>query len=89
MFFVEWNAYEKYFTGVPVNWMFLAPAVSPKRTTSFPNNPGIRLYKFNTNTGKVIDYMQLYLDLKVKLKLISLSKIKWFKIKFKLPRLLI
>lgn len=45
--------------------MFLAPAVSPKRTTTSPNNPGLRLYKFNTNTGKVLDYMQLYLDLKV------------------------
>ncbi|KAK6633579.1 hypothetical protein RUM44_004186 [Polyplax serrata] len=51
-------------TGVPVSWMFLAPAVSPKRTTTVPNNPGLRLYKFNTNTGKVLDYMQIYLDLK-------------------------
>lgn len=45
--------------------MFLSPAVSPKRTTTLPNNPGLRLYKFNTNTGKVLDYMQIYLDLKV------------------------
>ncbi|EEB18824.1 conserved hypothetical protein [Pediculus humanus corporis] len=51
-------------TGVPVSWMFLSPAVSPKRTTTLPNNPGLRLYKFNTNTGKVLDYMQIYLDLK-------------------------
>ncbi|KAG8227923.1 hypothetical protein J437_LFUL011851 [Ladona fulva] len=27
------------------------------------NNPGVRLYKFDTNTGQVLDYMQYYLDL--------------------------
>lgn len=57
--------YINFLVGVPVNWMFLAPAVSPKRTVTSPNNPGLRLYRFNTNTGKVLDYMQMYLDLKV------------------------
>ncbi|XP_073977796.1 cyclic GMP-AMP phosphodiesterase SMPDL3A-like [Rhodnius prolixus] len=49
--------------GRPVNWMLLAPALSPKRTASGPNNPGIRLYKFETSTGQVLDYTQYYLDL--------------------------
>ncbi|KAK9506966.1 hypothetical protein O3M35_008805 [Rhynocoris fuscipes] len=49
--------------GRPVNWMLLAPAVSPKRTASGPNNPGVRLYKFETSNGQVLDYTQYYLDL--------------------------
>ncbi|XP_069705209.1 cyclic GMP-AMP phosphodiesterase SMPDL3A [Periplaneta americana] len=49
--------------GQPVSWMFLAPAVSPKRTPSGANNPGLRLYKFDTDTGQVLDYRQYYLDL--------------------------
>nr|CAD7601324.1 unnamed protein product [Timema genevievae] len=42
--------------GRPVSWMFIAPAVSPRRTPSGANNPGLRLYKFDTDTGQ--DYAQ-------------------------------
>ncbi|CAG2054128.1 unnamed protein product [Timema podura] len=49
--------------GRPVSWMFIAPAVSPRRTPSGANNPGLRLYKFDTDTGQVLDYVQYYLDL--------------------------
>ncbi|XP_060801779.1 acid sphingomyelinase-like phosphodiesterase 3a isoform X1 [Amyelois transitella] len=46
----------------PVSWALLAPSVSPlgERGSS---NPGLRLYKFDTNNGKVLDYTQYYLDL--------------------------
>ncbi|KAF6207953.1 hypothetical protein GE061_016402 [Apolygus lucorum] len=50
---------------VPVNWMLMAPAVSPRRTSSGANNPGVRLYKFETSTGQVLDYTQYYLDLNI------------------------
>ncbi|KOB79098.1 Uncharacterized protein OBRU01_01140 [Operophtera brumata] len=47
----------------PVSWAFLAPSVSPHRDPAGSSNPGLRLYKFDTNTGKVLDYTQYYLDL--------------------------
>ncbi|CAB0014726.1 unnamed protein product [Nesidiocoris tenuis] len=47
----------------PVNWMLMAPALSPRRTSSGANNPGVRLYKFETSSGQVLDYTQYYLDL--------------------------
>ncbi|KAL1117772.1 hypothetical protein AAG570_004087, partial [Ranatra chinensis] len=50
-------------TGVPVSSIFLAPAVTPQRTVSGTNNPGLRLYKFDTDTGQLLDYSQYYLDL--------------------------
>ncbi|XP_034178974.2 cyclic GMP-AMP phosphodiesterase SMPDL3A [Osmia lignaria lignaria] len=49
-------------TGLPVSWIMMAPSISP-RTTGGPNNPGLRLYKFETNTGQVLDYTQYYLNL--------------------------
>ncbi|XP_046392438.1 acid sphingomyelinase-like phosphodiesterase 3b [Ischnura elegans] len=49
--------------GLPISWMFIAPSVTPWRTPAGANNPGIRLYKFDTNTGQVLDYVQYYLDL--------------------------
>ncbi|KAK9875097.1 hypothetical protein WA026_005892 [Henosepilachna vigintioctopunctata] len=49
--------------GRPASWAMLAPAVTPKRTAAGPNNPGLRLYKFNQNTGQILDYTQYYLDL--------------------------
>nr|CAD7570337.1 unnamed protein product [Timema californicum] len=39
--------------GRPVSWMFISPAVSPRRTPSGANNPGLRLYKFDTDTGQL------------------------------------
>ncbi|XP_031829471.1 cyclic GMP-AMP phosphodiesterase SMPDL3A [Nomia melanderi] len=49
-------------TGPPVSWIMMAPSISPN-TPGGPNNPGLRLYKFETNTGQVLDYTQYYLDL--------------------------
>lgn len=35
----------------------MAPAVSPRHSTSgATNNPGLRLYKFDTDTGQVTNY---------------------------------
>lgn len=48
--------------GLPVSWIMMAPSISPS-TPGGPNNPGLRLYKFETNTGQVLDYTQYYLDL--------------------------
>ena len=39
--------------GRPVSWMMLTPALTPRWTADGPNNPGLRLYKFNKNTGQV------------------------------------
>ncbi|KAL0882608.1 hypothetical protein ABMA27_001046 [Loxostege sticticalis] len=47
----------------PVSWALLAPSVSPHRDPGGSSNPGLRLYKFDTNNGKVLDYTQYYLDL--------------------------
>ncbi|KAF4518305.1 hypothetical protein B566_EDAN005874 [Ephemera danica] len=50
-------------SGEPVSWLFLSPSVSPWRPPSDSSNPGLRLYKFDTDTGQVLDYTQFYLDL--------------------------
>ena len=43
--------------GRPISWILLAPAVSPREPGlaegAGPNNPAIRLVKFNTNNGQV------------------------------------
>ncbi|XP_057663019.1 acid sphingomyelinase-like phosphodiesterase 3b isoform X1 [Diorhabda carinulata] len=49
--------------GKPISWAMVAPSVTPKRTIDGPNNPGLRLYKFDKDTGQVFDYTQFYLDL--------------------------
>ncbi|XP_057374777.1 acid sphingomyelinase-like phosphodiesterase 3b [Daphnia carinata] len=53
--------------GRPISWILLAPAVSPREPGlaegTGPNNPAIRLIKFNTNDGQVLDYSQYYLNL--------------------------
>nr|XP_018902654.1 PREDICTED: acid sphingomyelinase-like phosphodiesterase 3b [Bemisia tabaci] len=49
----------------PVSTIFIAPSVTPKRSPNGVNNPGLRLYKFNKDTGQVLDYNQYYLDLSV------------------------
>ncbi|XP_021208939.1 acid sphingomyelinase-like phosphodiesterase 3b [Bombyx mori] len=48
----------------PVSWALLAPSVTPHRYPNDASNPGLRLYKFDTHNGKVLDYTQYYLDLK-------------------------
>ncbi|KAL4710797.1 hypothetical protein ACJJTC_009346 [Scirpophaga incertulas] len=50
-----------YREGRPVSWAFLAPSLTPRGAGSI-SNPGLRLYKFDSNTGKVLDYTQYYLD---------------------------
>ncbi|XP_038222972.1 acid sphingomyelinase-like phosphodiesterase 3a [Zerene cesonia] len=47
----------------PVSWVLLAPSVSPHHDYGGSSNPGLRLYKFDTDTGKVLDFTQFYLDL--------------------------
>nr|XP_026484291.1 acid sphingomyelinase-like phosphodiesterase 3a [Vanessa tameamea]XP_026484292.1 acid sphingomyelinase-like phosphodiesterase 3a [Vanessa tameamea]XP_026484293.1 acid sphingomyelinase-like phosphodiesterase 3a [Vanessa tameamea] len=49
----------------PVSWAFLAPSVSPHHDPAGSSNPGLRLYKFDSDNGKVLDYTQFYLDLAV------------------------
>ncbi|CAH1129145.1 unnamed protein product [Ceutorhynchus assimilis] len=49
--------------GRPISWAMLAPSVTPKRTHDGPNNPGLRIYKFDKYSGQVFDYTQYYLDL--------------------------
>ncbi|XP_055608615.1 acid sphingomyelinase-like phosphodiesterase 3b [Uranotaenia lowii] len=48
--------------GKPVSWMMIAPSITPRRMSD-SNNPAMRLYKFDTDTGQVLDYTQYYLDL--------------------------
>ncbi|XP_050298628.1 acid sphingomyelinase-like phosphodiesterase 3a [Anthonomus grandis grandis] len=49
--------------GRPISWALIAPSVTPKRNHIGPNNPGLRLYKFDKDTGQIFDYTQYYLDL--------------------------
>ena len=46
--------------GRPISWILLAPAVSPREPGlaegSGPNNPSIRLVKFDTNSGQVTSH---------------------------------
>ncbi|KAL5291313.1 SMPDL3B family protein [Megaselia abdita] len=46
----------------PVSWIMASPSVSPRKG-SLSNNPAMRLYKFETDSGQVLDYTQYYLDL--------------------------
>ncbi|XP_049886757.1 acid sphingomyelinase-like phosphodiesterase 3a [Pectinophora gossypiella] len=50
-----------YSEGRPVSWALLAPSLTPRGAGSI-SNPGLRLYKFDSKTGKVLDYTQYYLD---------------------------
>ncbi|KAL1459813.1 hypothetical protein WDU94_011767 [Cyamophila willieti] len=52
-----------YDDNIPVSWMMMAPSVSPRRIPTGNNNPGIRIYKYDTVTGTVLDFSQYYLDL--------------------------
>lgn len=47
----------------PVSWMMVAPSLTPNKSPGVTNNPGLRLYKFNTNSGHILDYTQYYIDL--------------------------
>ena len=45
----------------------LVPGVTPWNSTLAPetgaNNPGLRLFKYELGSGRIIDYHQFYLDL--------------------------
>ncbi|XP_075163064.1 cyclic GMP-AMP phosphodiesterase SMPDL3A [Haematobia irritans] len=49
--------------GKPVSWMMMSPSVTPRKMNGGSNNPAMRLYKFDTDSGQVLDYTQYYLDL--------------------------
>lgn len=49
---IPWNDTRVLRTGLPVSWIMMAPSVTPNGGGG-PNNPGLRLYKFETNTGQV------------------------------------
>ncbi|CRL00115.1 CLUMA_CG013396, isoform A [Clunio marinus] len=49
--------------GKPVSWIMIAPSITPRKMLGGSNNPAMRLYKFETDTGQVLDYTQYYLDL--------------------------
>ncbi|NXL00310.1 ASM3B phosphodiesterase, partial [Mesembrinibis cayennensis] len=55
-------------TGSPINVMFLAPGVTPWKTTlpgvnNGANNPGIRVIDYDPNTLQVLDVVTYYLNL--------------------------
>lgn len=39
-------------TGKPISWMMIAPSITPRKMSE-SNNPAMRLYKFDTDTGQV------------------------------------
>ncbi|XP_037901368.1 uncharacterized protein LOC119645303 [Glossina fuscipes] len=49
--------------GKPVSWMMISPSVTPRKMSIGSNNPAMRLYKFDTDSGQVLDYTQYYTDL--------------------------
>ncbi|XP_041044778.1 acid sphingomyelinase-like phosphodiesterase 3a [Carcharodon carcharias] len=51
--------------GNPINSLFVAPAVTPQRRTlnGVTNNPGLRLYKYDTSDYSLLDFWQYYLNL--------------------------
>ncbi|XP_055910326.1 uncharacterized protein LOC129944716 [Eupeodes corollae] len=49
--------------GKPVSWMMISPSVTPRKMSVGSNNPAMRLYKFDTDSGQVLDYTQYFLDL--------------------------
>uniref|UniRef100_A0A1I8NMJ2 Sphingomyelin phosphodiesterase C-terminal domain-containing protein n=1 Tax=Stomoxys calcitrans TaxID=35570 RepID=A0A1I8NMJ2_STOCA len=43
--------------------MMMSPSVTPRKMSVGSNNPAMRLYKFDTDSGQVLDYTQYYMDL--------------------------
>ncbi|XP_071178184.1 acid sphingomyelinase-like phosphodiesterase 3b isoform X2 [Mytilus edulis] len=66
-------------SGTPSGMLFLSPAVTPWKST-LPgvgsNNPSIRLYEYNRDTGEILDYHQYFLNLSA---VITTNKDKWEK----------
>ncbi|CAB3367622.1 Hypothetical predicted protein [Cloeon dipterum] len=57
------NRFLKVELGEPVNWLMVAPSLTPWRPPSDSSNPGLRLFKYDTESGQILDYTQFYLDL--------------------------
>lgn len=60
LFFQHRNFFSKaiyqiieFVIGKPVSWIMIAPSVTPRKTNVGSNNPAMRLYKFDTDTGQV------------------------------------
>jgi hypothetical protein len=53
--------------GTPVSLGLLVPGVTPWNSTLAPetgaNNPGLRLFQYDEDTGRIVDYHQFYLNL--------------------------
>ncbi|XP_068149645.1 acid sphingomyelinase-like phosphodiesterase 3b [Drosophila tropicalis] len=50
--------------GKPISFVMIAPSIVPQKAGSgSSNNPALRLYKFDTGSGQVLDYTQFWLDL--------------------------
>ncbi len=53
--------------GTPVSLGLLVPGVTPWNSTLAPetgaNNPGLRLFQYDLDTGRIVDYHQFYLNL--------------------------
>ncbi|XP_030372143.1 acid sphingomyelinase-like phosphodiesterase 3b [Scaptodrosophila lebanonensis] len=49
--------------GTPISWLMIAPSIAPRKSGIGSNNPALRLYKFDTGNGQVVDYTQYWMDL--------------------------
>ncbi len=53
--------------GTPVSLGLLVPGVTPWNSTLAPetgaNNPGLRLFQYDLDTGRIVDYHQFFLNL--------------------------
>ncbi|XP_070501702.1 acid sphingomyelinase-like phosphodiesterase 3b [Chironomus tepperi] len=64
--------------GKPVSWIMIAPSITPRKSNiGLSNNPAMRLYKFETDTGQVLDYTQFYLDLEAANRDVDVDKPQW------------
>lgn len=63
----SWKVYRDLESHEPTSFAFLAPSVTPWKSTLAPetgaNNPGIRLFKYDIETGIILDYDQFWLNL--------------------------
>ncbi|CAH1773028.1 unnamed protein product [Owenia fusiformis] len=65
---IHLDSFRLYFgdDGIPKGSLFLGPSVTSFRAyapTAVPNNPSVRLYTYNRDTGEILDIHQYYLDL--------------------------
>ena len=58
--------YDSFFAGQPISWALLNPSVSPFKISANglvveSSNPAVRLYRYNTYTGEVIQWPSIFL----------------------------